>query len=58
MEALFTLKEARRLLKVSRSQLYRWVRSGQLPVRKLGTGRLVRIRATDLRKFIKGESNG
>ena len=57
MQAIYTLKETCQILKVQRSQVLRWIYSGQLKAFKLGGGRLWRIRERDLNKFIKGENS-
>jgi excisionase family DNA binding protein len=48
---LINSKEARDLLKVSRSTLHRYVKSGKVPVRRTPGGQL-RFSATDLAALI------
>jgi excisionase family DNA binding protein len=51
---LYTTAEAAAILNVSLRTLQGWVRDGSLPHIRLGEGgRLVRIRAPDLDKFIQ-----
>jgi excisionase family DNA binding protein len=57
MEAIYTIKETVQILKVNRSQVLRWIYSGQLKAFKLGGGRLWRIRERDLKRFIGGKSD-
>jgi len=57
MEAIYTVKETCQILKVNRSQVLRWIYSGQLKAFKLGGGRLWRIREQDLNRFIRDGSN-
>jgi putative molybdopterin biosynthesis protein len=48
----FSPEDMRRILKVSRTTAYKIVKSGQLRVYHIG--RLVRIKAADLQRFIEG----
>jgi excisionase family DNA binding protein len=51
---LYTPAEAAAILNVSMRTLQGWIREGQLPHTRLGEGgRLVRIRAGDLQRFIE-----
>lgn len=62
-EDYITTEEALRLLKISRSTLWRWVGQGELPAYRLGRRRVL-IKRSDLEKLIrpareeKGELHG
>lgn len=53
-EQLLTLNEVAERLRVSRSAVERWVRSGELPSYKLGEGRTAprRVSEGDLSSFV------
>lgn len=54
MEEYLTPEDVRRLLKISRSKTYAILRGGALKTYRVG--RLVRIRAEDLRRFVEGRA--
>jgi excisionase family DNA binding protein len=51
MEAIYTIPEVARYLKMSKSKVYYLVQSGDLPHLKIG--RNVRIRETDLKNWME-----
>ena len=53
MKEYLTTSDAMKILKVSRTTIFRHVREGNL--RSLKVGRLVRFRVIDLRHFIEGK---
>jgi excisionase family DNA binding protein len=53
MENLFTINELTKILKASRRSIAYWIASGKLKGTKVGV-RLVRVRESDLEKFLKG----
>ncbi|MDI6894837.1 MAG: helix-turn-helix domain-containing protein [Bacillota bacterium] len=57
MEELLTFREAQKLLKVSRSTMYRLIRSGLLPVARLGP-RSPRFRKEDLEAMLRASMEG
>jgi excisionase family DNA binding protein len=50
MERLYTVKEVQEILKVGRSFAYKLVQSGE--IRAVRVGRCLRVRATDLEKYL------
>jgi len=53
MEEYLTARDIMRILKVSRPQAYIYIRGGKLKSFKVG--RLVRIKADDLKQFVEGK---
>jgi excisionase family DNA binding protein len=51
---VYTLDEVAQLVKVARRTVEHWVRSGRLPVQRLGH-RTVRVRREDLEAFLSGQ---
>lgn len=54
MEKYLTIEEIMELMKVSRTTVHNWMKSGMLKYYKIG--RLVRIKEEDLKKFIEGKN--
>jgi len=54
MNEYLTVSEVMKILKVSRTAVNNWMKSGKLKYYKVG--RLVRIKEEDLGKFIHGEN--
>ncbi len=54
MDDMVTRKEAAEILKISRNTMYRLLREGTIPARKVGAQ--WRIRREDLLQFQKGEN--
>lgn len=50
MERLYTVKEVQEILKVGRSFAYKLVQTGE--IKTVRVGRCLRVRATDLEKYI------
>ena len=53
MERYLTVRDIQRILKVSRTRAYAYIREGKLKSFKVG--HLVRIRAIDLQQFVEGK---
>jgi len=53
MDEYLSIKEVMAVLKICRSTLFKHVRSGRLASYRIG--RLVRIKAGDLKQFIEGK---
>ncbi len=51
MNEYLTIEEVTKILKVSRTTVYTWMKSGELKTYKLG--KLVRIKREDLERFIQ-----
>jgi excisionase family DNA binding protein len=51
METFLTVKQAAEVLACSQAGIRKWIYQGKLPVVK--AGRLVRVRVTDLEKFVQ-----
>lgn len=52
-DELYTVAEAAAELRVSKPTIWRWIRAGRLPVRRVGQ-RVVRIRRRDLNRLAAG----
>lgn len=55
MNQYFTVKEIMEALKISRTSAYGHIKAGRLKTVRIG--RLLRIKAADLRNFIEGKSS-
>ena len=51
MNEYLTISEVMKILKVSRTAINNWMKSGKLKYHKVG--RLVRIKSEDLKKFVE-----
>ena len=54
MEALLTIDEAARLLRVKKSTLYTWAYRGQIPSQKVGKS--LRFRPDDLEVWLEAQA--
>ncbi len=54
MEKLYTVKEVAEYLKLNRDVVYRYIYAGSLKSIKIN-GNLVRIKESDLKKFVEGD---
>jgi excisionase family DNA binding protein len=53
-EEFYTLKEVQSILKMSRSGIISWIKSGKLPAVKINNGRKWYVKKSELEKVLNG----
>lgn len=53
-QALYTVREATKVLRTGERYVRQLIRSGELPAIRLGSGGYLRIRGIDLERYING----
>lgn len=55
-QALYTVREATKVLRTGERYVRKLIRSGELPAIRLGSGGYLRIRGIDLERYINGQA--
>ena len=55
-QALYTVREATKVLRMGERYVRQLIRSGELPAIRLGSGGYLRIRGIDLENYINGQA--
>lgn len=55
-QALYTIREATKVLRMGEKYVRRLIRDGELPAIRLGSGGYLRIRGIDLENYINGQA--
>ena len=57
-QTFYSVEDVADLLRVSKQSVYRWIRNGHLPTRRIGpAGRLIRITGEALKAFINADAD-
>ena len=55
-QALYTIREATKVLRMGERYVRQLIRDGELPAIRLGSGGYLRIRSIDLENYINGQA--
>lgn len=55
-QALYTIREATKVLRMGEKYVRQLIRDGELPAIRLGSGGYLRIRGIDLENYINGQA--